>query len=245
MEMEKYKDLLERYDAVLADIDAAAVEFGREAGEVKLCVAAKYATTDEINALHRLRGLSVIGENRVDTLLEHYEGLCDRENISIHFIGHLQRNKVKYIIDKVDLIHSLDSLALADELERAASKRGIAVNVLVEINIGRESSKNGVMPEEVEQFCEKLLQYEHIKLCGFMTMAPKSANFDEYRNYFLETYKLVIDIWAKKLHNIYSPILSMGMSDSYRAAISANATHVRLGSAVFGRSTADVKPTEK
>jgi pyridoxal phosphate enzyme (YggS family) len=241
MEREKYADLLGRYDAVMARINEAAEKYGRSAGDVRLVVAAKYATAEEICALARYRGLDVIGENRVDTLLEHYEGLEHPDEMEIHFIGHLQRNKVKYIIDKVDLIHSLDSLALAEELERAAAKRDITVRVLVEINIGREESKNGVMPEDAESFCESLSAFPHIKLCGFMTMAPKSTNFDEYRNYFQETYQLVLDIWTKKLHNIYSPILSMGMSDSFEAAIAAGATHVRVGSSVFGRTTADMK----
>ena len=161
-------------------------------------------------------------------------------DIQWHFIGHLQRNKVKQIIDKVALIHSLESLGLAEELERQAAKRGTRVRVLAEINIGREESKSGVLPEDLRSFCLELAKFPHIELCGFMTMAPRCADQTEYYNYFKETYNLSIDIWKNTLHNIREPIFSMGMSDSYRAAIAAGATVVRLGSSVFGRTTEDV-----
>lgn len=232
--------LLDSYDKVMADIASAAEDAGREPSDVELVAAVKYADAGEINLLHRERGLCDIGENRVQTLLEHWDALEDRENFRVHFIGTLQRNKVKYIVDKVCLIHSLDSLSLAEEIERQASKRNITVDVLVEINSGREESKGGVVPEDVGNFCLKLMEYPHIQLRGFMTMAPKCEKFDEYFNYFKETSQLVLDIWTEKLHNIYRPILSMGMSGSYAPAIAAGATYVRIGSSVFGRTTADV-----
>lgn len=231
-----YSELLARYDAALEGIRNAEREYGRSG--VKLVVAAKYATSDELDALCEHRGLSVIGENRTDTLLEHYEGM--RNKVEIHFIGHLQRNKVKGIIDKVSLIHSLGSLGLAEELQKQAAKRGITVRVLAEVNIGREEAKSGVMPEELRSFCLELAKYPALELCGFMTMAPICRDQTEYYNYFKETYNLSIDIWKNTLHNINEPIFSMGMSSSYRAAIAAGATAVRLGSSVFGRTTEDV-----
>lgn len=230
-----YSELLARYDAALEGIRNAEREHGRSG--VELVVAAKYATSDELDALCEHRGLSVIGENRADTLLEHYEGM--KNSVEIHFIGHLQRNKVKGIIDKVSLIHSLESLALAEELQKQAEKRGITVRVLAEVNIGREESKSGVMPDALREFCLEVARYPNIELCGFMTMAPRCGDQTEYYNYFKETYNLSIDIWRNTLHNIQEPIFSMGMSDSYRAAIAAGATVVRLGSSVFGRTTED------
>ena len=236
MEKKDYSELLARYDAAIEGIRNAEAACGRSG--VQLLVAAKYATSDELDALCRHRGLSAIGENRTDTLLEHYGEM--KTDVEIHFIGHLQRNKVKQIIDKVSLIHSLESLALADELQKQADKRGIRVRALAEVNIGREESKSGVMPEELRDFCLKLGEFPSIELCGFMTMAPKCPSQDEYYGYFKETYDLAIDIWKNTLHNEHDPIFSMGMSDSYRAAIAAGATIVRLGSSVFGRTTEDV-----
>ncbi|MBQ1194941.1 MAG: YggS family pyridoxal phosphate-dependent enzyme [Clostridia bacterium] len=235
-ENKDYSELLARYDAALEGIRKSEEECGRSG--VRLLVAAKYATSDELDALCLHRGLSAIGENRTDTLIEHYEGM--KNKVEIHFIGHLQRNKVKGIIDKVSLIHSLESIPLAEELQRQAEKRGLTVRVLAEVNIGREESKSGVLPEELREFCLEISKYPNIKLCGFMTMAPKSTSFAEYYDYFKETYNLSIDIWKNTLHNIQEPIISMGMSDSYRAAIAAGATVVRLGSSVFGRTTEDV-----
>ena len=236
MENKDYSELLARYDAAIEGIRNAEAEGGRTG--VELLVAAKYATSDELDALCLHRGLTAIGENRADTLLEHYDGM--KNDVEIHFIGHLQRNKVKQIIDKVSLIHSLESLALAEELQKQAGKRGIRVRVLAEVNIGREESKSGVMPDELRDFCLRLGEFPSIELCGFMTMAPKCPSQDEYYGYFKETYDLAIDIWKNTLHNTQDPIFSMGMSDSYRAAIAAGATVVRLGSSVFGRTTEDV-----
>jgi pyridoxal phosphate enzyme (YggS family) len=233
-----YSELLARYDAAMAGIRSAEEEYGVRAGKVRLVVAAKYADCGELDALCEHRGLDVIGENRTDTLLEHYEGM--KNKVEIHFIGHLQRNKVKTIIDKVSLIHSLESLALAEELERQAEKRNIRVRVLVEINIGREEAKSGVLPEELSAFCAELVKYPHLELCGFMTMAPKCESEGEYRGYFGDTYALGVDVWRNTLHNAGEPIFSMGMSESYRPAIAAGASIVRVGSRVFGRTTADV-----
>ena len=231
-----YSELLARYDGAIQGIREAEAEYGRSG--VLLVVAAKYATSDELDALCEQRGLSVIGENRTDTLLEHCAGM--KNSVEIHFIGHLQRNKVKGIIDKVSLIHSLESLALAEEIQKQAQKRGITVRVLAEINIGREESKSGVLPEDLRDFCLEIEKYPNLELCGFMTMAPRCEDQTEYYKYFKETYNLSIDIWKNTLHNIHEPIFSMGMSGSYRAAIAAGATMVRLGSSVFGRTTEDV-----
>ena len=203
--------------------------------EPEIVVAIKSAELDEIRYLVGELGVKSVGENRVQQLLERYDALKEM-GAEIHFIGSLQRNKVKYIIDKVKLIHSLDSLTLAKEIDKQARKHSIKVDVLVEINSGMEASKGGVMPHDVEAFCEEIVTLEGINLRGFMTMAPKCEKNSEYLKYFCETYQLVLDIWQKKLHNIGIPILSMGMSDSYVQAIASGSNMVRIGRSMFDKN---------
>ena len=219
----------ENLAAIRARIDAARERSGGR--EVTLLAAVKYTDTAHINYLHSL-GVNDIGENRVQQLLEHWEAL-DRENLRVHFIGTLQKNKVKYIIDKVSMIHSLDSLSLAQEIEKQAAKHGLVMDVLVEINSGMEENKSGIHPDEAAAFCESLGQFPHLNLRGFMTMAPKCEKNEEYRKYFCKTSQLCLDIWQKTLHNIGRPILSMGMSDSFEIAIEEGADIVRVGRALF------------
>ena len=219
----------ENLAAIRARIDAAAQRSGGR--EVTLLAAVKYTDTDHINYLHTL-GVCDIGENRVQQLLEHWDAL-DRENLRVHFIGTLQKNKVKYIIDKVSMIHSLDSFSLAQEIEKQAAKHGIVMDVLVEINSGMEENKSGIAPSDAADFCKSLLQFSHLNLRGFMTMAPKCEKNEEYRKYFRKTSQLCLDIWQKTLHNIGRPILSMGMSDSFEIAIEEGADIVRVGRALF------------
>ena len=221
----------ENLAAIRSRIDAAR---GRSGGhEVTLLAAVKYTDVEHINYLHSL-GVNDIGENRVQQLLEHWDVL-NRENLRVHFIGTLQKNKVKYIIDKVTMIHSLDSLSLAAEIEKQAAKHGIVMDVLVEINSGMEENKSGIAPDEVAEFCQSLAGFPHLNLRGFMTMAPKCEKNDEYRKYFRKTSQLCLDIWQKKLHNIGRPILSMGMSDSFEVAIEEGADIVRVGRALFAQ----------
>ena len=219
----------ENLAAIRARIDAASERSGGR--EVTLLAAVKYTDTDHIKYLHSL-GVNDIGENRVQQLLEHWEAL-ERENLRVHFIGTLQKNKVKYIIDKVSMIHSLDSLSLAQEIEKQAAKHGIVMDVLVEINSGMEENKSGVSPDGAAALCKEIAQFSHLNLRGFMTMAPKCEKNEEYRKYFRKTSQLCLDIWQKTLHNIGRPILSMGMSDSFEVAIEEGADIVRVGRALF------------
>ncbi len=227
-----------RVEDIRARIAAAK---GEREDEVTLLAAVKYATAEQINVLHRACGVNDIGENRVQQLLEHYDKLESRDGLRIHFIGSLQRNKVKYIIDKVCMIHSLDSLPLAAEIERQCVRVGRNMDVLIEINSGREESKGGVAPDAVEDFCKELEKFPHLCVRGFMTMAPKCENSEQYRKYFSQTYRQCLDIWQKKLDNIgsmentvqCSPVMSMGMSDSFEAAVMEGATLVRVGGAIF------------
>lgn len=218
-------------DGVRQKMAAARSAAGRE-DEVTLLAAIKSADADEVNYLHREHGVCDVGENRVQQLLSRYDAL-DKENLRIHFIGSLQTNKVKYIIDKVYMIHSLDSLRLAAEVDKQAKKHGLVMRVLAEVNSGREESKGGLLPEEVEKFCLSLRDYPNLKLCGFMTMAPKLEHKEEYIKYFQEFSQLSVDIWTKKLDNKERPILSMGMSESYEEAIACGATVVRVGRTLF------------
>ena len=227
--MKTFSYVDENLAAIRARIDAAAKKSGDR--EVTLLAAVKYTDVEHINYLHSL-GVNDVGENRVQQLLEHWDSL-DREDLRVHFIGTLQKNKVKYIIDKVSMIHSLDSLSLAAEIEKQAAKRDIVMDVLVEINSGMEENKSGIMPQDAAAFCEALGQFSHLNLRGFMTMAPKCEKNDEYREYFRKTSQLCLDIWQKNLHNIGRPILSMGMSDSFEVAIEEGADIVRIGRALF------------
>ena len=200
--------------------------------EVSMVAAVKYADIDEINYLCDNLGVTDIGENRVQQLLEHYEGL-NNKSVNVHFIGTLQTNKVKYIVDKVCMIHSVDSARLAAEIDKQAKKRGVVMDVLVEINSGEEESKSGISPAEAEELCLFLAGLSNVRLRGFMTMAPRCENKQDYLKFFGETYKLALDIWTKKLHNIDSPLLSMGMSESFEEAIFSGADIVRIGRTLF------------
>ena len=207
----------------------ASVSGGRE---VVMLAAIKSAEVDEINYIHKNLGVRDVGENRVQQLLSRYDAL-DKEGLNLHFIGHLQTNKVKYIIDKVCMIHSLDSEKLAKEIDSQAKKHGLVMKVLVEINSGREENKDGVMPEEAEALCASLAKFENIELCGFMTMAPKCSDKSEYLEYFSQMRELALDIWKNKLGKESEPILSMGMSGSFEEAVKCGSTMVRIGSRLF------------
>ena len=227
--MDKLKTNVE---AVQRGICEAAEKAGRDPAEVTLLAATKYASAEQMNALIAL-GVQDVGENRVQALLEKWDAL-DKENLRVHFIGSLQKNKVKYIADKVCMIHSLDSVELAREIDKQCKKHGKIMDVLVEINCAREENKGGVAPEDAEALCMALAEFEHVRLRGFMTMAPKSPEKAQYYKYFSETFALCLDIWTKKLHNIDIPmIMSMGMSDSYDVGIACGSTLVRVGSGLF------------
>ena len=226
-----YEYLNTNVNKIKEKIEAAKSAASRE-DDVLLLAAIKSAEVDEINYIHRELGINDVGENRVQQLLSRYDQL-DKAGLNIHFIGKLQSNKVKYIIDKVCMIHSLDSISLVKEIDKQAKKYGIVMDVLVEINSGEEENKSGLLPSEVEAFCESLSAFSNIRLRGFMTMAPKCEKKEDYNKYFSQTYKLVLDIWTKKLHNIDRPIISMGMSESFEEAIACGSNLVRVGRSMF------------
>lgn len=216
------------------DIKANIEKIRSEAGGAELLLATKTVDCDRIEYAVKECGVKYVGENRVQELLEKYSRLKNLP-CQIHFIGTLQKNKVKYIIDKVSLIHSVGSISLCDEIERQAEKHGLIMNVLCEVNIGEEENKSGFLPDEVPEAFEKMLTYPHIRPLGLMTMAPVCENKADYLKYFTKTYRLFIDNCIKKVDNRYKPVLSMGMSESYREAVSCGSTMIRIGSAVFGK----------
>jgi len=165
--------------------------------------------------------------------LEKYDRY-NKEGVSIHFIGHLQTNKVRQIIDKVDMIHSVGSLHLAQEIHRQAEKIGKVMPVLVEVNIGEEDSKSGIAPQQLMQLLEEMSKLSHISVQGLMAIPPICEKETENDQYFCKMEQLFIDIKQKKLDNVNMNILSMGMSRDYQRAIQFGANVVRLGSAIFG-----------
>lgn len=225
--------MIDNFLEVRGNIDRA-VERRRveKSGRPRLLAATKHVPVEMINYAVGELGLDLIGENRADELCEKYPYIDKRAEI--HFIGTLQTNKVKYIIDKVSMIHSLDRIGLAEEIDRQAKKCNKIMDVLVEINIGEEDAKSGVSPAEAEEFLSVIGNFSSLRVRGFMTMAPKCSCSEDYRKYFKETYQIFIDILTKKTHNIVEPVLSMGMSDSYTIAIEEGSDIIRVGQALFG-----------
>lgn len=217
------------------ELDRACREAGRSPAEVTLLAAIKSADVGQINYLHRVLGVCDVGENRVQQLLARYDQL-DREGLRIHFIGTLQSNKVKYIIDKVDMIQSLDSLGLAREIEKQCVRHDRDMDVLIEINAGHEESKSGVAPEEAGALAAAVCggDFPHLRLRGFMTMAPRSDE-DTYRHIFANVRTLCRRIWEDTLGRDSPMVLSMGMSESYVPAAAEGATLVRVGRGLFAR----------
>lgn len=217
-------------------ISAATARCNKSRNDVLLLAAIKSADADEVNYIHRVLGIHHVGENRVQQLIERWDKL-DKEGLSVHFIGSLQTNKVKLIIDKVCLIHSLDSIRLAEEIQKQAEKRGIVMDVLVEINSGDEENKGGISCDDLDNFCRSILQYKNINLRGFMTMAPRCENKKDYYTYFNRTRTTALDVWHRSLCRKDEPILSMGMSESFEEAIECGATVVRVGRSIFKQNS--------
>ena len=196
-------------------------------GKVQLLVATKTQSVEDINYLIS-QGVTLLGENRVNEIREKFDGRDKRA--SIPFIGSLQKNKVKYICDKVSMIHSVDSLGLAEEINKRCEKIGKVMDILIEINSGKEENKGGIMPEDVYDFYNSLSVYKNIRVRGLMTMAPRCESREEYLKYFT----LTKEIFDKLFKDENDAVLSMGMSESYTYAIEAGANLVRVGSAIFG-----------
>ena len=227
------KTLESNIQAVRARIEAAAREAGRDPGEITLCAATKVQTSDTIRAAIAA-GVAVCGENRVQEFTAH---LADDAyaGAKVHFIGHLQRNKVKYIVGKVDLIESVDNRELLEMIDKRAEKVGVVQDILIEVNIGGEESKSGATPEEAERLASLAGSLSHVRLRGLMAIPPVSTGEGSNRKFFAAMHQLFVDLQGKKYDNESTmDILSMGMSKDYPDAILEGATLVRVGTALFG-----------
>ncbi len=232
MTTERQNELRDNYLRVLEKVEAARERRGT--GEpVMLLAATKTVPEEEVRFLVQTCGLSLCGENHAQEFVAKYDGVT-ASGARMDFIGHLQTNKIKYVCGKAGLIHSVDSLRLAEALDRHCQKIGATQDILMEVNIGEEDAKTGVRPGEVASFLEGVAAFSSLKVRGMMTMAPKCTEIDDFRKYFQESYRIFLDFFEKKPHNIREHILSMGMSDSYECAIEEGSTLVRVGSAIFG-----------
>lgn len=223
--------LKDNFDQVNANIQAACDRAGRKREDVTLIAVSKTKPIEMLQEAYDF-GVRIFGENKVQEIVDKYDALP--KDISWHMIGHLQRNKVKYIIDKVDLIHSVDSIRLAETIDKEAAKKNVIANILIEVNVAKEDTKFGLMPEEVEDFVREIAKFEHIRVKGLMTIAPFVENPEENRPIFARLRKLSVDIAVKNVDNITMSILSMGMTNDYQIAIEEGATMVRVGTGIFG-----------
>ena len=227
--MEDFKKNLE---IIEENICKACKKAGRERSEVTLIAVSKTKPLEDLQAVYDLN-IRDFGENKVQELTGKIEAMPD--DIKWHMIGHLQRNKVKYIVDKVELIHSVDSLRLAEEISKQATKKNVNVNILVEINIGDEESKFGISADEVKVLVRDIAKLDNIKVQGLMCVAPYVVDSEENRPLFHKIKDLSVDIMKENIDNVSMNVLSMGMSNDYQVAIEEGATMVRIGSNLFGK----------
>lgn len=222
-----FEDIRENYLKICENIENAKAKAGR-ADDVRIMAVTKTVSPERINCAIGL-GVSLLGENRVQEFMEKRDSYSPAE---IHFIGGLQTNKVKYIIDKVSMIHSVDNPRLAEEIDKRARQHGLVMDILAEINIGGEETKGGISAENAEEFCCKLAELKNVRLRGLMTIPPPGGSerfFAEMRELYGRLREL-----TKSWENVRFDTLSMGMSGDYEAAVKYGATIVRIGSALFG-----------
>ncbi len=225
-------NIKENLKEVRANIKSACEKVGRSTDEVTLIAVSKTKPVDMILAAHKEEVLD-FGENKVQELCDKIEYFND-EALNWHMIGHLQTNKVKYIVDKVKLIHSVDSLKLAQVIDKEAAKKSVIAEILLEVNVANEESKFGLTSENLMDTVVQISKLKNIKVKGLMTVAPFTENAEENRIYFAKLKQLSVDIKHKNIDNINMEVLSMGMTGDYAVAIEEGATHVRVGTGIFG-----------
>ena len=224
--------IAENVKLVRGEIDRAAIAAGRDPGEILLVAATKMNDADRVRQAIAA-GVDVCGENRVQEMLEkNAQGAY--EGAPLHFIGHLQKNKVKQVVGLAELIHGVDSLALLEVISRTAVNRGLTQDVLLEVNIGGEGSKSGFSPEEIPAALEAASKFGGISVRGLMAIPPICRFPEENRPFFLRMQKLFVDNGEKKYDNVSMDFLSMGMSGDYAEAVACGANMVRVGTAIFG-----------
>lgn len=226
--METIKNNLE---IINEKIKKAALKVNRNPKGIKLVAVTKTATIEQIKEAISA-GVKIIGENKVQEAKEKYQILT--ANIEWHLVGHLQTNKVKYAIEIFDLIHSVDSIRLAKEIDRRSLQFGMITNVLAEVNVSGEETKYGIKPEEAEPFLKEISEFSRIRVRGLMTIAPIKEDKEEVRPYFRKLRKLSKEIKRKNIKNVKMDYLSMGMTEDFEVAIEEGANMVRIGRGIFG-----------
>jgi len=225
-------NIFEKVSYLQAEMEKAAKESGRKAEDIALVCASKTQTASVVQEAIRA-GIRICGENRVQEMTEKKaQGAYD--GAELHFIGHLQKNKVRKVVGEASLIQSVDSLELIQAIDRVAGEMGIRQDILLQVNIGQDENKFGFEDVELSEILEKCGTFSHISVRGLMTMPPFSLDFVETRRYFAKMYRFFVDIMAKKYHNVNMDFLSMGLSHDFREAILEGANMVRVGSAIFG-----------
>ncbi|MBP5239614.1 MAG: YggS family pyridoxal phosphate-dependent enzyme [Oscillospiraceae bacterium] len=225
-------DIARNVARVKDEIRRAALESGRQPEEILLVAATKMNDAARVRAAVEA-GVDICGENRVQEMLEK-NALGAYDGVPLHFIGHLQKNKVKQVVGLCSLIESADSLALLQEISRTAGKRGLTQDVLLEVNIGREESKSGFLPEALDEALAGAAELPAVRVRGLMAIPPICAEAEENRPFFLQMQKLFVDNRGKKYDNVRMDFLSMGMSGDFTEAVRCGATLVRVGSGIFG-----------
>ena len=225
-------EIVENVSRIREEMARAEAQAGRPAGEVLLLAATKMNDAQRVRAAIAA-GVDACGENRVQELQEKYaQGAYT--GAPLHFIGHLQKNKAKFLVGTVDLIESVDSEALMTVLDRLAAQKGVRQDILIEVNIGGEAAKSGIVPEQADEMAAKMSEFPNLQLRGFMTIPPISVENGGNLRYFAKMYQLYVDIKAKKYDNTNIDCLSMGMSDDFADAIKEGATLIRVGTRIFG-----------
>ncbi len=236
MEKLSAKEFDQNYNIVLEKFNSALKSVNKTPKDVILLAATKTVDVDSINYAIS-KGITHVGENKVQELLSKHDSL---NPVTEHFIGHLQTNKVKDVIDKVSLIQSVDSIKLAREISKQATKRDITMDILLEVNIGKEESKWGFLPEATLNAIKEISTFSNIRICGLMTIPPICEDTEKQKGYFRQMYNLYVDIKDQNIDNTNISILSMGMSDDFDLAIKEGANLVRVGTALFGKRNYNV-----
>ena len=224
--------IAENIARIRAQMEAAAIKAGRDPKQIQLCAATKMNDADAVRQAIAA-GVDCCGENRVQELVQK-SGENAYEGAPVHFIGHLQTNKVKQVVGKVDLIQSVDRMNLLEAIQKEAARQGIFQDVLLEVNIGNEESKSGFQAQEILPLLEHIADFPNIRVKGLMAIPPISQNSGDNLKFFQEMYNLSVDIMRKKYDNVSVDCLSMGMSDDYEDAICCGSTMIRVGTAIFG-----------
>lgn len=224
--------IAENIAAIRARMDAAARKAGRDPAKIVLCAATKMNDADRVRAAIAA-GITCCGENRVQELTAK-QALHAYDGASVHFIGHLQTNKVNKVVGKVALIQSVDRTALLEAIEKEAAKQNTVQDILLEINVGGEESKSGFAPGEADAVAASMEHFPHCRLRGLMAIPPIAEKCGDNCRFFTEIRRIAVDITAKKYHNISMEILSMGMTDDFEDAIACGSTMIRVGTAIFG-----------